>query len=305
VTIPSGEFYPLTNDVNSYSELALSADGRTLATVLTNVDSSVAFYRGEGEAPVSTMPLRITPWSIAWADEDHLLFLVRGISLGSLDRATGNLRTFDLGDVDIGSYLSACPDGHILFTGFPKGGGKARIFRMNADGGNLTQITTTVIARRPVCSADSQEVRYGDHSGTEDSVWSIPIAGGTPKELLPPRGNSGSIAISGDGKLVGLTVVSQLKYRAEVVDLASRRVIFQGSMDTSDFIESFLSFSPDSRALVYPVRRDGGITLLSQPIDGTPPHTLTIRERQSTTMPGRLPANNWRSRGSSRAPMWY
>jgi hypothetical protein len=38
VTIPSGEFHSVTNDVNSYSQLALSGNGRTLATVLTNVD---------------------------------------------------------------------------------------------------------------------------------------------------------------------------------------------------------------------------------------------------------------------------
>ena len=185
VTIPAGEFSPLTNDVNSYTELALSADGRTLATVLTNVDSSIAYYKPEGGAPISTTPLRITPWTIAWADEDHLLFIVRGISLGSLDRATGNLRTFEVGDVDIGSYVTACPDGHILFTGFPKGGGEARIFRMNADGGDLAQITTTGIARWPVCSADSQEVKFNLRDGTGASLWSTPIVGGTPKELLP------------------------------------------------------------------------------------------------------------------------
>ncbi len=37
VTTPSGEFHPVTNDVNAYSQLALSADGRTLATGLSNI----------------------------------------------------------------------------------------------------------------------------------------------------------------------------------------------------------------------------------------------------------------------------
>jgi serine/threonine protein kinase len=275
MTVPSGEFHPLTNDVNSYSELALSADGRTLATVLTNVDSSIAHYKPEGGVPVSTTPLRVTPFTIAWADEDRLLFVVDGLSIGSLDRATGNLRTFEVGDVDVGRYIDACPDGHILFTGFPKGGGEARIFRMNADGGDLAQITTTGIARRPVCSADSQEVKFSVPDVNGASVWSIPIAGGTPKELLPPENTSGSLPISGDGKLAAFDVTSQLKRHLEAVDLASRRVIFQGSMDVSDYNNgSYVRFSPDNRALVYSVRRNGGITLLYQPIDGTPPHTL-------------------------------
>jgi eukaryotic-like serine/threonine-protein kinase len=275
VTVPSGEFYPLTNDVNSYSELALSADGRTLATVLTNVDSSIGYYKPDGGAPFSTTPLRVTPRATAWADEDHLLFIVPGISIGSLDRATGNLRTFEVGDVDIGGGIAACPDGHILFTGFPKGGGEARLFRMNAEGGDLGQITTTGIARWPFCSADSQEAKFSLRDGNGPSLWSIPIAGGTPKELLPPQGpGGGAMSISRDEKLAGFLVISQPKYHVEAADLASKRVIFQGDMDTSDFSGSFFRFSPDSRALVYPVRRDGGITLLYQPLDGTPPHTL-------------------------------
>ena len=184
VTIPAGEFSPLTNDVNSYSELALSADGRTLATVLTNVDSSIAYYKPEGGAPISTTPLRVTPRTIAWADEDHLLFIVPGISIGSLDRATGNLRTFEVGDVDIGNYVAACPDGHILFTGFPKGGGEARIFRMNADGGDLAQITTNGIGRRPFCSPDSQEVKFTLRGGSGVSLWSIPSPEGRLKSCF-------------------------------------------------------------------------------------------------------------------------
>ncbi len=86
VTLPSGDFHPVTNDVSSYSELALSADGRTLATVLTNIDSSVAWHKPEGGVPLSTTPLRITPQNIAWANEDRLLFSVPRIDIGWIDR---------------------------------------------------------------------------------------------------------------------------------------------------------------------------------------------------------------------------
>jgi eukaryotic-like serine/threonine-protein kinase len=274
VTVPSGEFSPLTNDVNSYSELALSADGRSLATVLTNVDSSIAYYKPEGGAPVSTTPLRITPNTIAWADEERLLYIVPGISIGSLARATGDLRTIEVGDVDLGTSVAACPDGHILFTGFPKGGGEARIFRLNADGGELAQLTTTGIARRPVCSPDSQEVRFSVVAGGAASLWSVPIAGGAPKELLPPQNGVGYLAISPDGKLLAFIAASELARHVDAVDVASGRRIFHGEMDVSDVVWTYLKFSPDGRALVYSVRREGGFTLLYQPLDGTPPHTI-------------------------------
>jgi hypothetical protein len=92
------------------------------------------------------------------------------------------------------------------------------------------------------------------------------------KELLPPENTSGSLPISGDGKLAAFDVTSQLTRHLEAIDLASGRVIFQGSMDVSDFNNgSYVRFSPDNRALVYSVLRNGGITLLYQPIDGSPP----------------------------------
>lgn len=122
ITTPSGEFRSLTNDVNAYSQLALSGNGGTLATVLTDVDSSIALYGPDGKELGSPLPLRITPNSIAWATEDHLLYIVAGLSIGSIDLATGNVQNFDPGEITLGKFIAACPDGHILFAGFPRGG---------------------------------------------------------------------------------------------------------------------------------------------------------------------------------------
>ena len=61
VGLSAGDFHTVTNDVNAYSQLAVSADGKTLATVLTNQDSGLAYYKGDGGAMISSTPLRITP----------------------------------------------------------------------------------------------------------------------------------------------------------------------------------------------------------------------------------------------------
>ena len=82
VGVPRGDFHTVTNDVNAYSQLALSSDGKTLATVLSNVDSSLAYYKGAGGEMISSTPLRITPNSLAWAAEDQLFLITQdtGIS---------------------------------------------------------------------------------------------------------------------------------------------------------------------------------------------------------------------------------
>ena len=270
VTVPSGEFHSVTNDVNSYSQLALSGNGRTLATVLTNVDSSIALYRPDGGEPVSTLPLRVTPNAIAWATEDRLLYIVGGLSSGTIDRATGSVQSFDTGEVAPGDFIASCLDGHILFTGFPKGGSEPRLFRINADGGEIAQLTTSGFARAPSCSADSQKAYFSSGNNVNVALWSIPVAGGTPKLLVRPE-NYAEAAVSDDGTRAILFCLRQQKICAIVTDLAT------GQMQPPFFIDqsaNFSTFSLDGRAIVSDVVQNGGNTLLYQPLDGSPPHAL-------------------------------
>ena len=275
VTTPSGEFHPVTNDVNAYSQLALSADGRTLATVLTNIDSSISYYKGDGGAPLSTTPLRITPYSIAWASEDRVLFIVPDIAIGSIDRATGRVQTFNTGEIDLGNYIAACPDGHVLFTGFPKGGGEARVFRMDGDGGAIAQLTTVGVARHPFCSPDSQQVYFSlREGGYAASLWAVPLAGGTPKQVLPSN-NGPSYIASSDGRLAGYpaAIPGTTHFEFRSVDLSSHQVISVVPLNVSDRSGTF-EYSPDNRAVAYSIFQNGGRTILYQPLDGSVPHML-------------------------------
>ncbi len=277
-TLPSGDFHPVTNDVSSYSELALSADGRTLATVLTTIDSSIAWYKPEGGVPLSTTPLRITPFRIAWANEDRLLFTVPRVDIGWIDRATGEVHTFDLGETAPGDYIAACGDDHILFTGFPKGATEAWVFRMDADGGNIVQLASAGIAPAPGCSSDGREVYYfvEENQMSRASLWSVPLSGGTPRQILPPEATA-YYAISVDGRLAGWTILDPPKARWNIFDLASGHAVSQIPLDTSDMGSedaSSVRFSPDNRAAVYSVLRNAFRTLLYQPLDGSAPHLL-------------------------------
>jgi hypothetical protein len=276
VTVPSGEFHPVTNDVNAYNQLALSGDGRTLATVLTNIDSSISYYKAEGGAPLSTTPLRIAPSMIAWAKEDRLVFIISQIAVGWIDRSTGSVQIFDTGDIDPGSSIAACPDGHILFTGFPKGGGEARLFRMNAEGGEVAQLTTTGVARYPFCTPDSRQVYYSvRESGFTSSLWTVPLAGGTPKQLLPSN-TTQAYRISSDGRLAGYEAsITNASFAYKSIDVASQRVVSVVRMNISDIINSDVDYSHDNRAVIYSVLQNGGRVLLYQPLDGTAAHTLT------------------------------
>lgn len=207
----STSFHSVTSDVNSYSQLAISADGQTLATVFTNVDSSIAFYKPKGGTPVSTAPLRVTPLYFAWANEERLLFIIPRVAIGWVDRDATNVQNFDTGEIEAGYSISGCADGHILFTGFPKGVEGSRVFRMDADGGNIVQLTTTGVARSPECSPDSRQVYYSVAGGSVNlaSFWVVPLAGGTPRQVLPTQ-NTNRFRLSGDGRRLRKPSISRI-----------------------------------------------------------------------------------------------
>jgi eukaryotic-like serine/threonine-protein kinase len=171
--------------------------------------------------------------------------------------------------------ISRCPDGHILFTGFPKGAGQARVFRADADGGNIVQLTTSAIARNPQCSADSQQVYYSaaEIGVNKASLWVVPLAGGTPRQVLPPEA-TGVFHISSDGRLAfcGIAILPGGYWK--IFDLTTGRTLPEVPQDVSDINTSPNHFSPDGRAIVQGVLRTGGRTLLYEPLDGSAPHTM-------------------------------
>jgi eukaryotic-like serine/threonine-protein kinase len=278
VGVPDGAFHTLTNDVNAYSQLSISLDGKTMATVLTNVDSSIAYYKGEGGVMISSTPLRITPTSLAWADEDHLWLITRGTGISKLDRASGALQPIDTGTLDIGSYINTCPDGHVLFIAIPKGGGESRLFRMDGDGSGITQLTTSGIARGPHCAPDSQTVYFtirAKENVPGVALWSIPLSGGTPRKELESE-SFGALPISRDTKSAMALFNKNLLYFIQIWDLSTHQMVRQLPWDTSAMLQgAFPAFSPDGKAAVVTVVSKGSNALQYEPIDGSPTHLLT------------------------------
>jgi dipeptidyl aminopeptidase/acylaminoacyl peptidase len=104
----------------------------------------------------------------------------------------------------------------------------------------------------------------------------VPLSGGTPRQILPPEGLSPD-AISADGRLAGWNILDSSKVRWKTFDLASGRLLSEIGMDSSDIgseVASPVRFSPGNGAAIYSVLRNGGRTLLYQPLDGSASHPL-------------------------------
>jgi serine/threonine protein kinase len=278
VEVSTGRFQTLTNDLNAYAQLSVSADGKTLATVLTNIDSSVAYFKGEGGAMVSSTPLRITPSALAWADEDHLWLDTFGVGITRLERATGVQQPIETGDIVMGGWITTCPDGHVVFVAIPRGGGESRLFRMDADGTGIAQLTNSGIARAPYCSPDSQKAWFTVRetaAANEVKLWSVPVAGGKQQvDATVPHGVAFA-TVSRDGKTVVFPSNYNLAYFYQVVDLATQKILRQLPWNVSDLMGSPPKFHPDGKAVVETIVSNGGHVLQYRPIDGSPTHMLT------------------------------
>jgi serine/threonine protein kinase/Tol biopolymer transport system component len=276
VGLTAGDFHTVTNDVNAYSQLAVSADGKTLATVLTNQDSGLAYYKGDGGAMISSTPLRVTPSTVAWADEDHQLLIMRSAGVSKIERASGTLQPIDTGDIDDGIFITTCPNGTVLFTGVPKGGAETRLFRMNGDGSGMAQITNAGIARMPYCTPDSQAAYFTLRQrggGAASTFWSIPVSGGTPQQELKGLSDGNYFVVSRDAKLaVAESIGTGDAFTALIADIHTGQVLHQLTLNMSAL--GMICFSPDGKAIVRKVVSNGGNALQYQPIDGSAPHLL-------------------------------
>jgi Tol biopolymer transport system component len=167
---------------------------------------------------------------------------------------------------------------------------------MDPDGSNLLQLTNAGYTSTPICSPDSTQVYYSLHDieNKTSSLWVVPITGGKPRDMLLPR-SALDYQISRDGRLASFEVNSpgepHGKVTEEVVELASRRLVSSLPLQSN----ASASFSPDGRALVYPVFRNGSWTLLYQPLDGSATHALI------DPIPGHIFDFAWSSSGKQLA----
>jgi hypothetical protein len=229
---------------------------------------------------LSSTPLHISPTGFTWADEDRIFMIVRNLGIYQLERATGAMQPLYTGELRVGGFIAGCPDGHVLFTAIPANEEEPRVFRMNPDGAEMKQLTTTGNARAPFCSADSQRAYFTLRDATDSlliSLWSVPMLEGPPHKELEARAFS-SFLLDREGKLAAMVNVKDLKETVEIMDVSSRSIVHRMPLDVSYSEGGGPEFFPDGKALVEGALTGSGSvvghTLRYEPLDGSPTHFL-------------------------------
>jgi len=267
----------VTRDINAYSDLSISADGHMLATVQSqdHFDLFVApasdLSSGQTQQLTSGAPV----YAFTWTPENQMI-LEQQSALNIFHPDTGNKSPLTSTQQDGAAFQpSSCANGrYVVFSIIRHGGGKtATVWRMDAGGGNLKQLSDGKLDIRAVCSPDGKWVYYADVSNGV-KLTRVPLDGGKPERLseLPVYG----FDISPDGKLAALaTFVSPSSAKDQLalvpVDAPQNTKI----LDPQRPVHGVVRFTHDGKAVVYPFRDQDADNLWLQPLDGSPGKQIT------------------------------
>jgi eukaryotic-like serine/threonine-protein kinase len=304
VALPSGETTAITKDTNNYSNVSLSADGKTIAT--SQQRASRTFYllpADGGGANASPRPIFEQERDIAnfaWAGNEQIVVseadkLVR-FSLDGKSRAVlaSDPNAF-LNAPEACSTAAApgsnAPESHRIVFAWAAHGENTKgrsVYRVDLDGSNLKQLTTGHGDQNPSCSPDGKWVYFINNN--PDRIRRVSIDGGAAEDVpgtTIPNSIYGGFAahISPDGSNIAIVLTtasaamiapdspSNEKIALVSVDLASKGA--HQFLTPNPHITGSVHFTPDGKSLAYAVRENGIDNVWLQPIDGGPGHYIT------------------------------
>ena len=275
VSYPDGKFRPITADANDYATLSVSSDGATIATVMRQSVRDI--YVSSGQKPDYSDAARITSGdpvgSVAWTKDGKLL-----ASSGSalhLMGADGTASSEIASDKDaIALEAYGCGDGHIVFSRGMSSTLAQNIWRSEADGTGLRQLTEGKSDQWPMCSADGKTVFYVDT--LTRTFMKVPLDGGKPETVIKVQAEAtAAFDLSRDGKsmILGTYDFKARKPNFSLLSLDSGQIARTFEYDPRH--TGHVKFSPDGKGFVYIVRDKTVDNLWLLPLDGSAGRQIT------------------------------
>jgi len=170
--------------------------------------------------------------------------------------------------------LAVSPNGRYIFFASDRGG-RFNIWRVDADGRNLKQLTSGDYEVFPQCTRDSTWVVY-QRGIVEPRLWKVPVEGGAAVQLTETR--AVRPAISPNGELIAYHYLdpdmdkSQWSIGVVSIKGGARLKRFDLPPTVSDRV---VRWSPDGGSVAFPNSLNGLSDLWVQPLNGSPPKQLT------------------------------
>src|SRR5579863_6022293 len=281
LSYPDAEVRRVTNDLNFYNGTSITSDGSALVSAQVTLTGSL-WLANFGSSASFSPPRQISSGisradgisGIAWAPDGKLIYTY--YTSGSIQLASASPDGSNVHDIAPGvvspNWLSSCGDGQHFVFGMGRAKDISSIWRADMDGSNLTQLSTGKIAVHPNCAPDGKSVAYVDVNGNATHIMRVSIDGGTPTQVSKQEAYSPAYAPDGSA----LAVLYQpdpgkpSKLAVMGLDGGEIRNVYDFPPEAQATINGDggqkLSWTKDGRAILYPIRKDGVVTLWAQPV---------------------------------------
>jgi len=285
IAYPDGEVRRLTNDLEAYFWISLSADGRMLVTrqqriishlwLLTNGNIKNARQLTFGGRNLDGYV------GLTWMPDGKILFSALAghtTDLHSMDANGENRVEMTANAGQDNTYPTASGDGrYIVFISNRSGTGQ--IWRMDIDGRNQKQLTfaeqQTERAQSAALSPDGKEVFFIKRGTGPAAIWKVSIEGGSivPVSNLTGASTEGFVSVSPDGRWLAYRHVStEPEARSEVPTMRIGVLPTQGNADPKLFDlpmrRPIVHWAPDSASFDYSAGTFNSSSLVRQPLAG-------------------------------------
>jgi serine/threonine protein kinase/Tol biopolymer transport system component len=275
VSYPEGKLNPVTRDTNNYFDLSVASSGQELATVLSEERWNLFVMSAASGGSDARMVQPANPFTnFTWThdgrliyDKDNTLNWVnpdsgaKGVVAAESDATSG-----DPWECSNGRYT-------VFNRRLRSGKGSREVWRADADGGNLKQISNGKMDFYPVCSPDGQWVYYVD--GSTEQIMRVPIDGGSAQKVTDlPIVQAFDISPDG-GTLAFATVDHAAGHEGKLALVATDSGKVRQSLKFERGPLGIIRFSRDGKAIVYAIHENGVENLWQQPLDGSPGKQLT------------------------------
>ncbi|HWP42588.1 MAG TPA: protein kinase [Blastocatellia bacterium] len=273
---PSGEARRITNDLNDYRGVSLTADSGTMITVQGDVASAVYILPDASSDRAVQITAGASKYDgangVAWTPDGRIVYSSRANEnhdIWIMDPDGKNRRQLTSGP-GINVQPAVSPDGrYIAYVSY--GEGAQSIWRIGIDGTNAVRLTSSGIESFPTFSPDGKWVIYVSFTSGQNTLWRIPVEGGEPTQISEIF--AAAPDVSPDGKLIACYYWdNQVGNPLQVAIIP-----FEGGQPIKllDMQANSFQWTPDGSGLAYVDVRGGVSNIWVQPVEGGSPRQMT------------------------------
>ena len=275
LSYPSGELQNVTNDLNEYRNLTLTADGKALVTV--QEQESMSVFLGNmppklpaeivlGASPISTG--QVSGW-LRWSSDGKLLVNDQNFHSFKMDpTGTGRVQVPDR-DTNSAYAISCGPDAFVVGM---LGNDMLNLFRYDRLMRDKKQLTNERDAEQPVCTRDGKWIYY-ENNLEGPALKRAPTDGGKPEVVANNAFNG--VSLSPDDKRIAFLLFSGMngEHKTQIVvqDVDGGNKSYLPAMG----VVRAPVWAPDGHGLILDKATGAGSNLFYQPLDGSASTRIT------------------------------